>query len=456
MTWPLLPEGARKEKIGQVAAAHDPNQHARTEVPWKSSKHLCSIIEASLDTAVLNPKSHRIRSELESHEHAAQIHADPFSEESQGLIADILRDTDGFEALKENLDDEGQNDPGVITELGLLVNANTRAVALRDLGETHIKVALLPSDAGEKEIAQLELRLQMQRDLKQEYTFTNELLFVDDLISNFEYTNEQVAKLIRRDERDVEQFTRLLALVREIQRRSGGKIPLKFFDDEREQLLKDLDQTYEKLKEQDSSAAVRLRDMRILGILVGSHYRDLRLADQYFAEEYLAEALADNEEVGRGVAQVLQPKAPEGDDEEVAGVDELLGEDGASGDGDGDGELDIAALGDLLAKTHDADVVELPGDDGAQEVDRDQVKAAVFEAIAEAAGEAKADKKKEKGLSNPIQRLKDARQTLRKARGEYRAVAGDENFDHGKFEYEANKLPADIDAIKAEIDKRER
>ncbi|MDQ3659724.1 MAG: hypothetical protein M3454_01420 [Actinomycetota bacterium] len=455
MSWSLLPEDARKEKIRAVAGAHDPDQNETREVPWKGSSHLCPVVSVPLETAVLNPKSHRIRSELESHPEATRIQADPFSAESQGVIADILRDTEGFAALKESLHEEGQRDHGVTTESGLLVNANTRAVALNDLGKTHIKVALLPTDAGEKEISQLELSLQMQRDLKQDYTFTNELLFVDDLISNFQYANQQVAKLIRREERDVEQFTRLLALVREIQRRSGGKVPLKFFDEDKEQLLKDLDQSYQRLRESDPDSAVRLRDTRILGVLAGTYYRDLRFADEHFAEEYLAEALADNEQIGASVTELLHPKTSAEDDEEVEGVDELLGEDAVAGDVDGDG-VSVAALVNLLATTFGDEAVELPAEDGPQQVEREQVKAAVYEAIAEAAEEAKADKKKERGLTGPIVRLKDARKSLRKVKTEYRAVAGDENFNHGAFEYEASKLQGDVDAVKAEIERRER
>ena len=56
-------------------------------------------------------------------------------EEGLADEAFIAERTEGFEDLKANLGEVGQNDVGVVTRRGVLVNANTRAVALRDLGK---------------------------------------------------------------------------------------------------------------------------------------------------------------------------------------------------------------------------------------------------------------------------------------------------------------------------------
>jgi hypothetical protein len=446
----LLPEEAARERIAEALAAHDPGQEERVNVPWKGGTVLCPVVRLQLDAAALNPHSHRIRSELESDPNAAEIRADPYSEESQERIAEILRETERYEELKKNLEQEGQRDHGVITNAGLLVNANTRKVALADLGRDYIKVAVLPGDAAEREISDLEVRLQMQRDFKQEYTFTNELLFVEDLRNNFAYSAAEVARILRRSEKDVEQFTRLLAMIRGIQHRSNGAIPLKFFDEDKEQILKDLDQAYEAMKERDESSALRMRDARILALLVGSKYRDVRFADENFVEDYLIDALQEQDATGEAVGAAIEAStSTNGGGEELPGVDEL-GEDPAPATA-------IAGLVDVVAKSFGQEQVAVPSGDGeSHEVERGRLADTVANAFAEGAAEARTDQRHERGLTGPIDLLKDARKKLRKVLPAYRDVAKDANFDGGSFGYEARKLKADVDALHAEIEKQSK
>ena len=84
----------------------------------------------------------------------------------------------------------------MVTRDGLLVNANTRLAALQELGIDYVRAALLPSDADEHAIDRLELELQVQRDFKQDYTFTNELIFLNELLNAHGYTEEKVAKAL--------------------------------------------------------------------------------------------------------------------------------------------------------------------------------------------------------------------------------------------------------------------
>ena len=392
----LLPEKARRERIEAAVQAHEPNQEESVQVPWKGDTALCPVVLVPLDVAALNPHSHRIKSDLESDPHAEEIEADPYAEESQERIAEILRNTDGYEDLLANIGAEGQRDYGVITNAGLLVNANTRAVALAALDKGYIKVAVLPGDATEREIADLEVQLQMQRDFKQDYTFTNELLFVQDLTERYGYSTSRVAEILRRREKDVEQFIRLLALIREIQRRSDNKIPLKFFD-EKEQLLKDLDGAYEGLKDRDPVAANRLRDARILAVLVGTFYRDARVANEEFVEDYLTDALGEKEGLGGSLATMVEtPEADTEEGDELPGVDELGGE---AGDGE-PSRVDTGALVDLVAKSFGEDEIEVPDSSGGEQtVSRERIIEVVAEAISDGAAESKADAKREKGLS---------------------------------------------------------
>ncbi len=93
--------------------------------------------------------------------------------------------------------------------------------------------AVLPADATQQEIDELELRLQMKRDLKQDYTFTNELLFVDELITRYNRTHEEIALVLRwaasrspkelaKGKERVCQSVRMLSLIRQIQELGEG------------------------------------------------------------------------------------------------------------------------------------------------------------------------------------------------------------------------------------------
>jgi hypothetical protein len=190
-------------------------------------------------------------------------------------------------------------------------------------------------------------------------------------------------------------------------------------------------------------------------LLVGTYYRDARQADEEFVEDYLSEALAEDEELGENLAEVLESSdgdAPVG--EELPGVEELEGEEEEQ---TGEGAPGASALVDLIAKSVGEDEVKLPTKEGGEQTaSRDRVVEAIAEAISDAAAESKADEKREKGLSGPIGLLKDARRKLQKVLPAYREVVDDEDFDNGAFAYEARKLKTEAEELRAEVEKHEK
>jgi hypothetical protein len=251
----------------------------RARFPWRSGFHTSPVIELPVNAVLLNPGSHRIKAQLESHPKRQAIESEPYGDDAQSEIAALLRATREFEELRENLKDVRQRDYGIVSHSGLLVNANTRCVALRDIEAEYIRVAVLPPDATSEEIDRLELQLQMQQDFRQAYTFSNELLFIKDLITDNRYTDEKVAlemhwasrgdaASLKRGTEDVQRYIRILATARELQHQSGGKLPITWFDDNKQAMI-ELDAELEKLKKQDPDAARCLRNNRLLGMLAG-------------------------------------------------------------------------------------------------------------------------------------------------------------------------------------------
>lgn len=398
-------ESARLQAIETQLKAIENNPNVeRINIPWKGSQILASVIKIPLSTVVLNPFSHRIKAQLESHPEGGLVAKDPFSEAAQEVISDVLRNVEGFERLKDNLGQEGQRDAGVITRVGVLVNANTRAVALRDLGESYIRVAVLPSGATEQEISEVESDLQVRRDFKQDYTFTNQLLFLEDL-EKFKYSDERLAlrlglatsddpKAMKQGIAEVQQYRRLLAMVREIRGMSDKRLPYAIFDRDK-QILIDLDQKYEALKEDDPQKAQRMRHMRMIGLVSGNTYRELRSVDPDFLDEHLMQEIEEHEILGP-IAELLSQQT--GSTTPLPGLD-LLGDSIVplrSG-------TDPKPLLELIVKSAGQPEVTVPSEDGSGTVaiDRQQFLNHLQGAIDRAANEKLRDQRKEDALAAP-------------------------------------------------------
>jgi hypothetical protein len=447
---PPISEEARKTRIETALESLSPEAE-RIPVPWQDSGTTFPVITIPLDAVVLNPKSHRIRAQLESHPQRSLVEQSPYSEQAQEVVTEILHNTEGFERLKTNLEEEGQRDAGVITRAGLLVNGNTRAAALRDIGKQYIRAAVLPGDATQQEIDELELRLQMKRDLKQEYTFTNELLFVDELITRYNRSVEQIAfelrwatsrspKELDKGKERVRQSVRILNVIRQLQVLSGSKLPLTDFDEKRQALI-EVDEEYQRLRQVDPDKASKVRDTRMIGVLVGLGYRELRQIDDRFLDDYFVPALTDTKSLGK-YADALTTQ--ETTDEDLPGLDILPSP---------STEPDRAAepLLRLIAASATDDQVEVPGDAERVTLPRDQLIDVVRGTMEEAADTARLDKKAEGQRGAPILRLQSAERELRRALEAYRRIKTDSSFDHGRLKQLFAQLKRTVESFADEL-----
>jgi hypothetical protein len=456
-------EQTRTERIHTALEAL-PRNHETFRVPWRGGIERMAVIKIGLDSVVYNPRSHRIKSQLESEQAiAAAVAADPDSEEAQAGIRSLLRATRGYERLKENLRAEGQREPGIMTRSGRLINANTRAAALEEMGEEYIEVAVLPLDATLGEIDDLELDLQVAEDYKQDYSFTNELLFVDDLISEHNRDERDIAdrlrwitsskqSAVRAGIERVRQSVRMLALIRAIQQASGGKVRLTDFDDAA-QTLQEFDSDYEALRTKDPVAADRMKQARILGLLVNLGYERQREVDASWVETYLADALVENELLQELVDPLAEAETAEAeDDETLEGLGELEETDETHGEDGTDAAKAHKVVSVLVAKLgHSAqeETVTLPTADGPKEFQREAVTDAVNDAMRTAADEARTAARAGDALKLPIAQAKDAGKKLAKALDAYGKVKDDSDFDFEAFKHEVERAERALDALKS-------
>jgi hypothetical protein len=160
-----------------------------TNLFFRGKRELFPVIELPLSVPVLNARSFRIAPLLEDHPKRDLIEQDPESDEAQGVVAELVRTAHRYkEGLKESLHVDGQDQPGVITRSGKLINGNSRCVLLRELvhdGTIHassvIRVAVLPADTDNSEELGLESTLQQQKDFKDDYNLVSRLMMLQRL-----------------------------------------------------------------------------------------------------------------------------------------------------------------------------------------------------------------------------------------------------------------------------------
>lgn len=454
---PTTSESAREQRISEAKRAADADAHSeKVRVPWMDAHTTLTVVSIPLDCVVLNPRSHRIRADLESHPDCETIAVNPFSNDAQAAIAAVVAGQEGFADLCESLHEHGQRDPGVVTAKGVLVNANRRAVALRNNGQEYIRVGVLPSDAGDREIDQLELRLQMQKEYKEPYSFTNELLFVKDLITVYGYSAERIAielgwaassdtRQLARGRAQVEQCIRILDVIRGFQHSSGEGVPIKRFDGAKQSLI-ELDDALQKVRGRED-AARRIRDMRIAGILAGLGYEPLRQVDEDFVEEYLYPHMSESED----------PKL-------VCCADELTAVPGASETQDPSGLELIDALrlpeedpprdpGPLLGLVAQVEAtgrgrVPVPPGSNPVIVSRDWLEESLRPVILRAADEARDSRRADQSAGAPVAFIDAAIKKVQKASDAHDQARGRPGFDAKKLEFRLKKLAKCVEELR--------
>lgn len=413
-----------------------PEKHETVHMRWTAGEPLLEVIRIGVDEVLLNPQSHRIRAQLQDDPEWASLMEEPFGEPAQRLIerhVRAARKPEEFSALKQSLLQDGQTDPGVMTHTGLLINANTRAVALREVDDPlkrFIRVAVLPPTAKPEDLALLELRLQMQKQLKVEYTMTNELLFIEELsvqrgMSAGQIATElRIAENSRKGEAEVHLRLKLLDLIRVMQKLPPEPLRLTFFDERiKLEQLRELHRVYAPLLETDPRAARAHLQRFLLSVAVGvSAVHQLRSVDEEFMDAYMLPALEEEEQVGAVADALVATPDRRAADPLPPGV-ELL--DGQDTEEDEPPTVDTAHLLDLVTRADKR--IEISGTHFV--LDQDDLKAALNTAIKAGIKDKKRVEKDENELSAPTSAVKQATQQIARAKECLLAVVEDPEFD---------------------------
>lgn len=273
------------------------------KVDWNEQQIHVEVIDLPLSGLYFNPATHRIRAQR-SHDPARDeaLGRDPWSAESQDYLKFLLQASPAdpnlrdpaFDKLKESLEQFGQNDPGLVTHHGVLVNGNTRAAALRELGAQSMRVGVLPESFTWADVNAVELSLQLRKDHRRDYSYLNELIAMEEQAA-LGRTPEQIAKEFRIQVKTYHQARWILSTIRELIERSksGGGVSLRLVDFEgAQERLKELHRLYTKLEAVDRDRAEVLKEWRLAAILLDFSKTDVRHIDENFLKDnHLGQAL---------------------------------------------------------------------------------------------------------------------------------------------------------------------
>ncbi|MER5403887.1 transcriptional regulator [Streptomyces sp. NPDC002769] len=261
------------------------------------------VIDMPIDELYYNPGTHRVGAQraydLVQEE---ALKKDPWSEAGQSYLHELLmakpsdprqRDPD-FEKLKQSLQEHRQNEPGLISRDGVLVNGNTRRAALKGLGVTFIRVGVLPASCTWDDIHSVELSLQLRPDRRREYSYINRLMAIEEQIKQG-LPLAAIAKLFHTSTPTLERDTWVLGQLRDLVKRSkhgGTTLRLMDFENAQESFA-ELYRTYVKEKAKDKEKADTLLEYRLAAIVLDVAKTEIRAIRTDFRENYLAHRLPE-------------------------------------------------------------------------------------------------------------------------------------------------------------------
>lgn len=200
----------RIEQIKKLIQTQEKDKNRRTfTVRWKDQNIHLTVIR--VDTSFLryrleNGRTRRKQIEyLQKFPHLPQdLFEDPESKSAQDAQHVILKEMIEEAGLRQDIKDEGQRDPAIITYDGFVVNGNRRLAALREENESNMDCVVLPEDATPKDIYELELYLQMAKETKAPYNWVDELLNIRYGIDILGESNSAIAKKMKHSPQQIQ------------------------------------------------------------------------------------------------------------------------------------------------------------------------------------------------------------------------------------------------------------
>ncbi len=418
----------RREAIESALQSYHEKGETRTEtIEFRGVPRNFEVITINPQVPLLNPSNSRLRAQLLQHPERLEVETNPSSPESQAILSNLLRATEKFEDLKKQIVDFKQQEPGIISRDGLLVNGNTRLTAIRELGIPGFDVAVLPEDATDDDYFNIEMALQLRKLVHQDYTFTNELLLVDSFFSrtNNEQATISAMQWMRDGKKKLRKYQGYLQLIEEI-REINPKLTYDSFD-KRQDFIKNLYDEYERTVEQSPMKAETLKQTRILGLFLGLNKDEIRETDEEFIDNFIL-ADSDDEELEKFFTPYRSSNlVPDP-------LDELLND-----------EREPSINLKQLVKDVGSRVIDESGAISDTLVDQNFKK--LHSKFRKEARQIREERINEEARSEPIEYLRDVTKSVQELADRIPLLVQDTKFDKSKFQFQAKKTSKAIESL---------
>ena len=401
MTNPVLDQ-ERVEYLRARQAASSPAKRVLLPAWPRPDKELPQV-DLEVNWVRLSTLNHRTRSEQMRIAHRLNrldlFTADPNGDEAQDQQYRILADQEGFDDLKDDLRDRGQQQPAVVTAEGVLINGNRRTAALRSLfndddhqPSRYITCLVLPTDANPTEMVDLETELQIAREFKEDYTWVNEALLIEEI---FEREGKDWKKVASRMHMGVpavrRQYEKLQQLHQLVHLSQGTRHHADFVENESA-----FTELANHVKGKPADEATSVRAAYFLGTLTGVNYRTLRHLRRPDASRRVRQKLEGDLTLG----PLLNADNP---NKESDILDDVLGPQNDKSSGD------LTPILSYVARQGQTQEVEVNGEKIATKDLRDSIKLAVDIA----ADEAHDEDEDQNAAAAPIKHLERATSSVK-------------------------------------------
>lgn len=378
---------------------------------WPRTEKTLELVELETEWVRFSTLNHRTRAEQQR---AARdrgredlFTADPLGEDAQEAQFEILCGQTKFADLKADLLERTQQEPAIITADGVLINGNRRTAALRSLLEDgqrsgkYVKCFVLPQDATAEEILLLEAELQVAREFKEDYSWINEAMMIEELYELSDKNWDRVAAQMHRTVSDVRaQHEKLMLVHQLVDRSQGTRLHIDFTENETA-----FTELAKHIRNKPALEAEGIKSAYFLGILTGVNYRDLRHLRCDAAPELV------ETELRREPALQLAREAARGGSQPAAVEDDVL-----SDFLDGDDEVDtpLEDLLTLVLTQRPEGVITLPS---GQSLPMERVSQSLANAVTLAAHEANERNREQDTVQAPLKRVEKAAAELQRVPG---------------------------------------
>ncbi len=458
----------RETRLDRITKALE---HPLYEKPYTigGTQHMLKVVEIDLSVPLLSHTTMRVAPNLDEMDEWTQLREQPDSAEAQELIKQCVingGDRDEYDTLKDQLREQKQTEPGVMTLEGTLIQGNTRLIALREMRDEEgvqgkFLTAIIDKDRfDEADLQQLDWEMQHREEVKRDYPLTNRLISLHNARYKLNRPEKQIALTMGLTLDEVRKQLLAYQVFDRMRRLPDTVITVERFNTfgKRDKLaaeaLKALGRDWQNLRDEskETEATGLLWSWLLANMSGGEQTRALRNIDPKFGDEFLLPRIEElagsskNADIAiTKIAEAALLEAPTSvnpddplDDEVVVSA----------------GQRVVRALVNMLAA--DDNTVTVPGPSTKMTIPRDDLEAAVGIVVEEAVQRANDDSEADSALLKPVKYITDAQKSVESAFKALNKAKADPEFktstNKAKYDIALRHLDGRVKGLKEALD----